>query len=71
MTTWPEMIAALEERGWTLIAIADAIDSTPSAVSEIKQGRSKQPRGMRAVRLHALYTENADPVPATSDDGHA
>jgi transcriptional regulator with XRE-family HTH domain len=55
MKTWAERIADLEAAGWSLKQIADDIDSSQQAVSELKQGRSKAPRGMAAVHLHALH----------------
>ena len=56
-TNWPEKIKALEESGMTLTAIGEAIGLTPGAVSDVKQGRTSNPRGMAAVRLHQLHAE--------------
>jgi transcriptional regulator with XRE-family HTH domain len=55
MKTWAERIAELETAGWSLKQIADDIGSSQQAASELKQGRSKAPRGMVAVKLHALH----------------
>jgi transcriptional regulator with XRE-family HTH domain len=64
METWADKIAALEDRGWSLTAIARAIGiPNPSSLSDIKQGRSKEPRGMAAVRLHNLFSTGVLPPP--------
>jgi len=55
MTTWADRIAGLEEAGWSLTKIGDTIELSPQSLSDIKQGRSKEPRGMAAVRLHELH----------------
>ena len=60
--TWREKISALEAADWSLTAIANAIGSSPSAVSELKQGRSKNPRYQQAVLLDALYRRECKPV---------
>lgn len=54
MKTWAQRIADLEASGWSLTAIGQHIDLSPQSLSDIKQGRSKEPRGMAAVRLHAM-----------------
>jgi len=56
MKTWKERVEELEASGMTLTDIAGAVDSSTSVISEIKQGRSKSPRGMTAVKLHELHT---------------
>jgi len=61
MDTWAEKIAVLETRGWSLTAIGKAIELSPQALSDIKQGRSTEPRGMCAVRLHNLFSTGAMP----------
>ncbi|WP_312321226.1 helix-turn-helix transcriptional regulator [Stenotrophomonas sp.] len=59
--TWADRIKALEARGWSLTAIGDAIGKSTSAVSDIKQKRTKEPGGMAAVQLHHLYSTGALP----------
>ncbi len=59
--TWADRIKALEARGWSLTEIARAIGKSPQTVSEIKQGRTKEPGGMAAVQLHHLYSTGARP----------
>lgn len=54
-TTWAERIADLEAAGWSLTQIGKDIELSPQSLSDIKQGRSKEPRGMAAVKLHALH----------------
>ena len=65
MDTWADKIAALESRGWTLTGIGRAIELSPQALSDIKQGRSSEPRGMSAVLLHNLFSTGAKPVRRT------
>lgn len=58
--TWLEKISALEAVGWSLTAIANAIGSSPSAISELKQGRTSNPRYQQAVQLDALYRRECE-----------
>lgn len=60
-TNWSEIIASLIDRKWSLNEIADAIGTPYSTLSDIKQGRTTEPRGMTAVKLHALYSTGATP----------
>ena len=55
--TWACRIKLLEEHGRSLTEIGRLIGKSPQAVSDIKQGRTREPGGMAAVRLHALYLE--------------
>jgi transcriptional regulator with XRE-family HTH domain len=63
MKTWPERITDLEALGLSLTEIADRIGASISAVSEIKQGRTKQPRGDTAMKLYALHQERCVKAP--------
>lgn len=54
---WKSAVLDLEAVGMTLTEIASAIGLSPQALSDIKQGRSKEPRGMCAVRLYELHTD--------------
>ena len=62
--TWADRIKALEARGWTLTGIGQAIGKSPQTVSDLKQGRTKEPGGMAAVELHHLYATGAKPATA-------
>lgn len=62
--TWADRIKALEQRGWSLTEIGRAIGKSPQTVSDIKQGRTKEPGGMAAVQLHHLYATGAKPAAA-------
>lgn len=57
---WAQKIADLEAAGWSLTGIGQEIELSPQSLSDIKQGRSKEPRGMAAVRLHALHARLTD-----------
>ncbi len=63
-TTWADRIKTLEQRGWSLTEIGRAIGKSPQTVSDLKQGRTKEPGGMAAVNLHHLYSTGARPPEA-------
>ncbi len=58
---WQARIADLEAAGYSLTGIGQQIGLSPQSLSDIKQGRSRAPRGMAAVRLHALHKSLTDP----------
>jgi transcriptional regulator with XRE-family HTH domain len=66
MKPWSERIADLQRVGWSLTALASVIGCSPQALSDIKQGRSQEPRGMAAVRLHNLHSTGA--LPPVTDE---
>lgn len=66
MSTWAGIVTDLEQHGWSLTALGKAIGLSPQAVSDIKQGRTKAPSGMAAVRLHEIHQRVA--LPAANDD---
>jgi transcriptional regulator with XRE-family HTH domain len=55
MKTWLERVSELEAAGWSLTRLGNEIGLSPQSLSDIKQGRSKEPRGMSAVRLYLLH----------------
>jgi transcriptional regulator with XRE-family HTH domain len=61
MNDWSARIKQLEEAGWSLTQIASDVGLSVSSISDLKNGRSDQPRGMAAVKLHALH-ERVCPV---------
>ena len=61
MNIWAQKIADLEAAGWTLTGIGQRIELSPQSLSDIKQGRSKEPRGMAAVSLHSLHVSECPP----------
>lgn len=65
MKDWSDRIKSLEAAGWTLTQIAQEIGLSLSGLSDIKQGRSAEPRGMAAVNLHKLYGRVCGPKPRT------
>lgn len=65
MKTWAQRITELEAAGWSLTALGAHIGLSPQSLSDIKQGRSKEPRGMAAVRLHGM--EGLTPEQARSE----
>jgi len=58
MSIWTDKIVDLESKGLSLVAIAEFIGMTPAAVSELKQGRTKEPRFTSATKLLALHVEH-------------
>lgn len=63
MKKWSVLIIELEKKGWSLVRIGKTVGLSPQAISDLKQGYSKEPRGMAAVRLHDLHKKE------TSSDG--
>lgn len=61
MSTWSEKIRSLEARGWSLAGLSREVLLSSQSLSDIKQGRTKEPTGMAAVRLHNLYSTGAKP----------
>lgn len=59
--TWAQRIKDLEARGWSLADLGKAVGKSAQAVSDIKQGRTKEPGGMAAVKLHHLHSTGARP----------
>ena len=55
MDDWAAKIKALEEAGWSLTKLGEAIELSPQALSDIKQGRTMASTAMSYVRLHELY----------------
>lgn len=68
---WAQKIADLEAAGWSLTGIGQHIELSPQSLSDIKQGRSKEPRGMAAVRLHALHGQIASATQPTTPEARA
>ncbi|WP_298580532.1 helix-turn-helix transcriptional regulator [uncultured Luteimonas sp.] len=66
MDNWAAKVSDLEGQGWSLTALGKAIGLSPQAVSDIKQGRTKAPSGMAAVRLHEIHQRIV--LPAANDD---
>lgn len=56
---WQSKIALIEASGLTRKDICDACDIAYSTLSEIANGGSKEPRGIKAVKLHDLYLKVA------------
>ena len=52
---WSNVIKTLEKQGLTLTEIASRVGLSVSALSDIKNRRSREPTGMVAVRLHSLW----------------
>ncbi len=55
MKTWTERITELEAAGWSLTKIAAEIGLSLPALSDVKQGRTSQPRANAALKLDALH----------------
>lgn len=55
MRTWSQRVTDIEATGWSLTKIARHIGLNPPAVSDIKTGRTIEPKGMPAVELYKLH----------------
>lgn len=62
--TWAIRIRDLEALGWSLTGLGEVIGLSAQGVSDIKQGRTKAPTGMAAVRLHRLHQQGQPPASA-------
>jgi transcriptional regulator with XRE-family HTH domain len=67
MTEWAHRIRRLEAAGWSLTDLARTLGIAVSTVSDIKNGRTLEPKGMAAVRLFGLAAD----VPGAEGDGAA
>lgn len=65
MENWAQKISRLQALGWSLTRLGRAIGLSPQALSDIKQGRTKAPAGMAAVRLHEIH-ERGERPPSTA-----
>lgn len=54
MTEWARRIQRMEASGWTLTELANQLGVAVSTLSDIKNGRTIEPKGMAAVRLFQL-----------------
>lgn len=71
MSEWSERICRIEASGVTLTELAERIGVPVSTLGDIKTGRSKQPRGMTAVRLYEMARqiggEATTPAPSAAE----
>lgn len=61
MTTWKHKVLSLEKRGWSLTKLARQANASVSAISDLKHGRTKEPRASVGLELHHLYSTDAKP----------
>jgi IS30 family transposase len=54
-TVWARKIGQLEKAGMSLVGISRAVGVSTSTISELKQGRTQQPRGNAALKLIELH----------------
>lgn len=54
MNYWKSGVAALIESGLSVTEIADASGLSVSGVYDLKNGYTKEPRGMAAVRINKM-----------------
>jgi len=52
---WPKIIADIEAQGLSLTKIGQDVHAPVSTLSDLKQGRSREPRGALAISLMALH----------------
>jgi len=55
MKTWKDIVDDLLESGLSKDELAVQAETTIGVLNEILAGRTKEPRGMAAVRLHQLH----------------
>lgn len=56
---WAVKVTDLEAAGMAQGRIARAVGLSRTALNDLKTGRSGEPKGMVAVRLHALWKRRA------------
>ena len=61
MTDWKGKVLTLEARGWSLTGLAKKAGASVSAISDLKHGRTREPRANVALELHHLYSTGAQP----------
>lgn len=61
-TNWSAIVEDLCASGMTLKSIGAAIGQSTSAVSELRQGRTKEPNGSAALKLHSLHASRCEPA---------
>lgn len=59
--TWQDKVLTLEGRGWSLTALAKHSHASIGAISDLKHGRTKEPRASVGLELHHLYSTGAKP----------
>lgn len=67
MDTWQDKVLALQTRGWSLTALAKKSGASIGAISDLKQGRTREPRASVGLELHHLYSTGAKPDNAAND----
>lgn len=58
---WKGKVLALEAKGWSLTGLARKTGASVSAISDLKHGRTREPRASVALELHHLYSTGAQP----------
>ena len=61
MVDWPELIKRLQSRGWTQVQIAQHVGALQSTISELRNGKAKEPRYSVASALIALDASQLSP----------
>jgi transcriptional regulator with XRE-family HTH domain len=59
--TWQSRLKALRKKGLTLVELGQRVGLSPGAVSDIEQGRTREPTGDAALRIHELHLELCGP----------
>lgn len=62
MVDWTELLKRLKDRGWTQTQIADHVGAAQSTISELSNGKAKEPRYSVAAALIALDASQLSPA---------
>ena len=57
---WSSRIRQLQDAGFTLQEIGEAIGLTVGGVGDLAVGRNEAPRGDAAIKLHALHLKHCN-----------
>lgn len=61
MVDWTQLLQRLKARGWTQVQLAAHVGATQSTISELSNGKAKEPRYSVASALIALDASKLSP----------
>lgn len=70
MTNYQDVVKTLVARGWSLTALAHRSKASISAISDLKQGRTVEPRASVGIELLHLYSTGAEPPSGQDKHGN-
>lgn len=68
---WPDILEALRKRGWTQALLADRLGIVQSAVSDLRSGKTKDPKHSTGEAIRALLESEEAPAAAQQPPAEA